>query len=212
MDMENKPDPKWPSDHDKNQEKQGSKNEWSDLPTDTTIRLLNEFEKYADDDYEIKKVPELLYLNGKLNKDLFGAILMYAAPQYFLFNSNGAKEALGFLEDLNKQLVDTELSETIVFLQTQISYLEASNEVSNKAFANLDAIVEKARSSVHWFKHLDEQIKANDIGQKALLLRVKVEGLFTKMINNTYDGLWDKYLVNDFERKERKALPGENRA
>ncbi len=209
MDMENQPEPKWPTDHSENHEKQGLKNEWVDLPADTSIRLLDEFEKYADDNYEIKKVPELLYLNGKLNKDLFGAILMYAAPQYILFNSNGAKEALEFLKDLNKQLVDDELFETIDFLQTQISYLEASDEVSERAFANLAAIAKKAKSGVHLLNHLDEQSKANDVGQNALLLRVKVEGLFTKMINDTYDRLWDKYLVNDFERKEKKALPGE---
>ncbi len=181
--------------------------EWTDPPVDTLLRINAELEKYEDENWEIREIPELFGLDGKLNKDLFAGLVMYKAPQYLLYGTEGAREAIDFLEKLDARLQDEELANTIVFLKEQLPYLDEAMVISDKAFDELNIVLEKASRGKHWFDDMKEKADASLAGSKANLLRAKVEIAVTEMINKTYEGLWKKYLVEGYTKESIRALP-----
>jgi hypothetical protein len=168
---------------------------YEDPSIDDLIKFLDAITPYEDENGDIKEIPNFVE-DGKFNKELFAGIMRYKAPQYVLVGKENVGEVMDFLKKLNLQLKNQTLEETIAYLETQIPYLDTVKEVSEKAFQDLDTIKDEA-GKIDWFKDLEKNSDVLSKANQANLFRLKVESFFTKLINKTYDALWNEYLIGN---------------
>lgn len=178
-----------------NQENSQEKINYSDPSANDMINFLEAIEIYENEDGELDKIPNI-YNGNNINKELLAGILMYKAPQYMLVGHESAREILDFLKELNGQIKNQTLTETIEYLENQIPYLDQAHNISEKTFDDFDKMRDEIKQN-GWFKNIEENTEILAKANQANLLRVKVGVLYTNMVNQVYDKLWEEYLVSE---------------
>lgn len=172
------------SNDSKNRENTNKSIDWNDLSVDIMMDLMKAIEPYEDEDWNISKIPNFIK-DGVFDKKLFGGIMMYKAPQYVLVGSESSKEVLDFLKELNVQLKNPTLESTIEYLESQVPYLEASDQIHEKTFKEFDEIQNNS-DKIEWFKDLEKNNNILNKANQANLLRVRTEAfLLVLLIKHT---------------------------
>lgn len=161
---------------------------------------LRQIDKYRDKKGDLKSFPKVVE-NDILDRDLLGGLLGEVAPNRIVQSKKGIQEVVDFLKELNKQLKDFEINNTIEYLEdiknifTQVDNLELEKGV---------AIDEKA-SFKEKLNNINENLEKLNKNSKYIIGILDSGSKVTDIVNNIYTSIGSKYgLQGSFDYKDNR--------